>query len=125
MNTSRLRYICILVPLNVLLTLLLLRGWALKEEPLVQAASPLLSTAAFTAFPAISSAAHAVGAVPGPFSWQRIPSPDPQPGSNLNTFFELAAVSANDIWTVGAGTRNGSTAHWDGTSWHLVPPAEP
>jgi hypothetical protein len=41
------------------------------------------------------------------------------------SFFDVAAISSNDVWAVGE-TSNGSdtvtvTAHWDGNSWTRVP----
>jgi hypothetical protein len=54
-------------------------------------------------------------------SWTRIPSPNVGPyGNGLSG---LSAVTATDIWAVGAGNNSSVslTIHWDGTSWSVVP----
>ena len=59
-------------------------------------------------------------------AWREVPNPNPGSGSNFLT--GLAAVSTNDIWTVGAfvngnnGIEMGEELieHWNGTSWTVV-----
>jgi hypothetical protein len=55
--------------------------------------------------------------------WSVVPSPNI--GSQTNDLFEVAAVSANDIWTVGRYINNSNVSqtliqHWDGTQWGIV-----
>jgi tetratricopeptide (TPR) repeat protein len=54
-------------------------------------------------------------------SWTVVPSPNP--GGYRNYLFDVAAVSADNVWAVGiyrtdAGSSNRTLVeHWDGTSW--------
>ena len=52
-------------------------------------------------------------------AWTRVPSPDP--GSQFNGLFSVHAVSASDVWAVGAFASGSSDQtmilHWDGTAW--------
>jgi hypothetical protein len=59
--------------------------------------------------------------------WSIVPSPSPGTGG-LNTLYAVAGTAANDIWAVGSFTNNGEfaqtlVAHWDGSSWSLIPSA--
>ena len=50
----------------------------------------------------------------------------PNVGSQTNDLFEVAAASANDIWTVGQYLNNSNVSqtliqHWDGSKWSIVP----
>ena len=54
----------------------------------------------------------------------------PEPGSERNLFYGVDAVAANDIWVVGTqqdsdGVYRTLTEHFDGTSWTVVPSADP
>ena len=56
--------------------------------------------------------------------WSVVPSPNI--GPQTNDLSEVAAVSANDIWTVGRYINHSNvsqtlTMHWDGTQWSIVP----
>ncbi|MEO8971016.1 MAG: hypothetical protein ABI406_05360 [Ktedonobacteraceae bacterium] len=55
--------------------------------------------------------------------WTIVSSPNPP--SSGNDFFDVATISANDIWAVGLTTNSTSehtlTEHWDGTQWSIVP----
>ncbi|MEO8973247.1 MAG: hypothetical protein ABI406_16805 [Ktedonobacteraceae bacterium] len=59
--------------------------------------------------------------------WSIITNPNPSPEGN--TLYSIAAVSANDIWTVGSAVTNGNyqalVEHWDGTQWSVVPAPSP
>jgi hypothetical protein len=64
-------------------------------------------------------------------SWSIVTSPNPNPGG-ASTLQGIAAISANDIWAVGAiGATSGVpseftlTEHWDGTSWSIIPSPSP
>jgi len=57
-------------------------------------------------------------------------SPTPSPNELFSHFFGVSAVAANDVWAVGeydslAGTytpeMRAITAHWDGSTWSMVP----
>jgi hypothetical protein len=56
-------------------------------------------------------------------SWSIVPSPNP--GDGRNFLFDVAAVSANDVWAVGVGNDIGSGTtlieHWNGSAWSIVP----
>lgn len=58
-------------------------------------------------------------------SWQVVPSPDPS--SQYNDLYGVAAISANNIWAVGYMAANRTTLieHWNGTQWNVVPSANP
>src|SRR5947209_14875409 len=62
--------------------------------------------------------------------WTVIPSPNQ--GTRDNELVGIAAVSANDIWSVGsfnvgpyANSLRTLTEHWNGTSWSIVPSPNP
>jgi hypothetical protein len=62
--------------------------------------------------------------------WSIVPSPNPPPRpltSRPSAYFtDVAAVSPDDVWAVGAttnqnpGAANTLIEHWDGTSWSVV-----
>jgi hypothetical protein len=61
-----------------------------------------------------------------------VSSPNPNPVPTKDTaLYGIAAISANDIWAVGAGnysTTSGTATlieHWDGTSWTIVSSPNP
>jgi hypothetical protein len=60
-------------------------------------------------------------------SWSAVKSPSPAPVNN--ELFSVAAVSANDIWTVGFTSTNTTdhtlVEHWNGTSWSVVKSPNP
>ena len=65
-------------------------------------------------------------------SWSIVSSPNPnRVPTNDTALYGIAAVSANDIWAVGAGnfsTISGTATlieHWDGTSWTIVSSPDP
>ncbi len=56
-------------------------------------------------------------------SWSVVSSPNP---SAINNWLNgVAALSANDVWTVGVTATNNAyqtlVEHWDGSSWSVVP----
>ncbi len=59
-------------------------------------------------------------------AWTRVASPNPGL-RRQNELWGVTAVSANDVWAVGAyGGRRGTRTlimHWDGTRWTTSPPA--
>jgi hypothetical protein len=64
-------------------------------------------------------------------SWSIVTSPNPNPGG-ASTLQGIAAISANDIWAVGAlagtsivPTEKTLTEHWDGTSWSIIASPSP
>jgi hypothetical protein len=65
-------------------------------------------------------------------SWSIESSPNPNPAPTKDTALHgIAAISANDIWAVGAGnfsTTSGTATlieHWDGTSWSIISSPDP
>lgn len=50
--------------------------------------------------------------------WSVVPSPNPN--SYGNDLYGVAAVSADDVWAVGADNGQTLTEHWNGTSWGVV-----
>jgi hypothetical protein len=61
-------------------------------------------------------------------SWQVIPSPDP--GSQGDILYGVAAVADNDVWAVGgqqdsAGLWHPLAEHWNGSAWSVVPTPDP
>jgi len=60
-------------------------------------------------------------------AWKQVPSPDPS--TNDNQLFSVAATSATNAWAVGeyAGSRVEQTLieHWNGTAWKQVPSPNP
>jgi hypothetical protein len=55
--------------------------------------------------------------------WSVVPSPNI--GSQTNDLLEVAAASANDIWTVGRYINNSNVSqtliqHWDGSKWSII-----
>jgi hypothetical protein len=64
-------------------------------------------------------------------SWSIVASPNPNPGG-ASTLQGIAAISANDIWAVGAFGGTSAvpseftlTEHWDGTNWSIIPSPSP
>jgi hypothetical protein len=60
--------------------------------------------------------------------WSIIPSPNVGSHLNalLNALYEVVAVSANNIWTVGQSINNSNVSltliqHWNGSKWSIVP----
>jgi len=56
--------------------------------------------------------------------WSIVPSPNV--GSHLNALYEVVAVSANNIWTVGQSINDSNVSltliqHWSGSKWRIVP----
>ena len=64
-------------------------------------------------------------------AWAIVPSPSPGPLGGINYLAAVSAISATDIWAVGAyldGTARIDqvlTEHWDGTQWSVVPSPNP
>ena len=62
-------------------------------------------------------------------TWHRFPSPDPGGTNGSTSLSGVAALSATDVWAVGAfsihGRTNTLTLHFDGTSWHRVASPNP
>jgi hypothetical protein len=61
-------------------------------------------------------------------SWQVVPSPSV--GSINNVLYGVAAISASDLWAVGAVTNSSYIQqtlieHWNGTSWSIVTSPSP
>ena len=52
-------------------------------------------------------------------SWSMVPSTNA--GINGNSLNGIVALSANDVWAVGAGSGGSLIEHWDGASWSVVP----
>lgn len=57
-------------------------------------------------------------------SWSVVTSPNP--GSGGNELFNVAAVSARDVWAVGfsvtsTGEQTALIEHWNGAQWRVVP----
>ncbi|MGH2516400.1 MAG: hypothetical protein ACRDHP_12160, partial [Ktedonobacterales bacterium] len=58
--------------------------------------------------------------------WSVVSSPSP--GALSNSLSAIAAVSSNDVWTVGNSDSNGSQTlieHWNGTNWSVVSSPSP
>ena len=51
-------------------------------------------------------------------AWHVVPTPDLGGATSLA---DVAMVSPNDVWAVGAGPTGGLVEHWDGSSWSDVP----
>ena len=70
-------------------------------------------------------------------AWRLVESANVGGDNTYNSFYAVSAVSANDIWAVGAhdtvfgrtqpegGVEVTLTEHWDGTQWTIVPSADP
>jgi hypothetical protein len=65
-------------------------------------------------------------------SWSIVTSPNPNPVATKDTtLYGIAAISASDIWAVGAGnfsTTSGTATlieHWDGTNWTISSSPDP
>lgn len=63
--------------------------------------------------------------------WSNVPHPE-RPGTSNASLNAIAALSANDVWTVGSDSYNHPgqyqanvnetlIEHWDGTAWKIVP----
>jgi hypothetical protein len=55
--------------------------------------------------------------------WSVVTSPSP--GSQINYFSSVAALSANDAWAVGYADTQTLTEHWNGTQWSVVKSSGP
>lgn len=60
--------------------------------------------------------------------WSIVPSPSPSP--MYNNLYGVAAISSNDVWTVGfdvndVGITQTLTEHWNGSSWQVIPSPSP
>jgi hypothetical protein len=80
--------------------------------------------------------AHGAAASPTTYGkgWSVVPSPNLEHGIAYDSLNSIAAISANDVWTVGSAavpgpkgseTNYGMTEHWDGTSWSIIPDVSP
>jgi len=64
-------------------------------------------------------------------SWSIVSSPNPTPSLGLDSVLRgIVAISANDIWAVGAFNKSSGGAatlieHWDGTSWTIISSPNP
>lgn len=96
-------------------------GWRVQEFPATEMAGTL--TAVTVASP---TDAWAVGQNlyhgTGPLimhwngrTWNRVPVP-----ASPNNLLSVAAVSADNVWAVGASDKNPEILHWNGTSWAWV-----
>ncbi|HEY1331512.1 MAG TPA: hypothetical protein VGH10_08565 [Actinomycetota bacterium] len=53
-------------------------------------------------------------------AWTRVDNPNPAI-HGFNVFYDLAAVSSDDVWAVGTTSNNRPlTEQWDGTRWRIV-----
>lgn len=61
-------------------------------------------------------------------TWSSVSSPN-KPDSVQNWLQDVSAASADDVWAIGVYTNtqtaNGTTQHWDGSSWKIVKAAAP
>lgn len=104
-------------------------GWSYVTAP--QGPPPVM-LAGVTGVPG-TDMAWAVGPQSNPWSqglamlwdgsgWRQSATPSLGQWSNL---YGVAAISASDVWAVGAWGENGAThtlaEHWDGSSWRVVP----
>ncbi len=86
------------------------------------------SVAVLVSLVATAGSAAPAGAASGS-PWSVMSSPNPS--SYLNELYGVAAVSASDVWAVGAyvdtssGTQETLVQHWNGTSWSTVPSPSP
>ncbi len=55
--------------------------------------------------------------------WNLVPSPNP--GTNGNYLYGVAAISSTDVWTVGVRDAVTLIEHWDGTQWSVIPSPNP
>src|SRR5579885_2368417 len=55
--------------------------------------------------------------------WHVVPSPNP--GTNGNYLYGVAAISSTDVWTVGVRDAVTLIEHWDGTQWSVIPSPNP
>jgi len=53
--------------------------------------------------------------------WSIVPSPNV--GTHGNALFAIAALSAQDVWTVGIHNVNSLNEHWDGSKWSVISPS--
>src|SRR5207237_490200 len=96
----------------------------LFSASLAALAAPKMVRAASTmglepARPSMSSTSSALSCGP----WQFVSSPNV--GTGDNRLEGVAAVSAKDVWAVGAGPGGTLTEHWNGTQWSIVPSPNP
>ena len=118
-------------------------SWTQQPSPNPEGSASLQAVAALSGTDVWAVGSYGVGGVDGKAlaqhwdgsSWQQVPIPTPT-GANEAHLNALAAVSATDIWAVGAwaGVHTGPVAgypyfalieHWDGTSWTIVPSPAP
>jgi hypothetical protein len=64
-------------------------------------------------------------------AWRQVPSPDARTAAGgFSETYDLAAVSAHDVWLVGnsfdgTATNNSLVEHWNGRRWRIVPSPSP
>lgn len=62
-------------------------------------------------------------------SWSVVPSPSVTAGGAQDFLASVSAIGSSDVWAVGftqdLGTSQTLAEHWDGTSWQIVPSANP
>ena len=63
-------------------------------------------------------------------SWTLVPSPSVTANNAQDTLSGVSAVGGSDVWAVGSTLQNFTTdqtlaEHWDGSSWQIVPSANP
>jgi cell division septation protein DedD len=85
-------------------------------------------TAPATNTPQLTATVTATASTPSPTptcypNWSVVPSPNQS--TDGNHLYDVAAMSANDVWAVGVyGESNTSrtlVTHWDGTQWSVIP----
>jgi len=98
------------------------------RQPLWALAAPL-ATAALLITPGIAGAPAARAQAPPCQTWtSTLP---PSPGAGDNQFFGVTALSACNVWAVGAyravatGPLLSLAEHWNGTAWTVVPTPDP
>jgi hypothetical protein len=103
------------------------RQWRTRQTPWALAAP--LATAALLVTPGTAGARAAGAQAPPCQSWtSTLP---PSPGAGDNQFFGVTALSACDVWAVGAyravasGPLLSLAEHWNGTAWKVVPTPDP
>ncbi len=110
--------------------------WHLLSSPSVGTLQSVLAAAAVVAPNDIWAVGHYYEAGAGTrtlvehwngVEWSVVPSPNVINGTLGNSLNGVSAVSANDIWAVGASANESIglalTMHWDGMQWTIVPGA--